>query len=112
MSDVPSMCFFCEHNRYSRKEILKGVDREFDWDKTKESCDTYPNGIPEAVFRAGHRFPKPNDHGVQFRGNLPFTDSRSQEQEDAAYEHALEYIDRDNEYEAKYGRKRPTVRIL
>ncbi len=113
----PSMCFFCEHNKYSREEIKKGLyNRDFDWDKVMLSCDAYPNGITGGVFNSGHLYPKLNDNGIQFSGDNPFSFDTTQEDEDASYEFASEYIDRENmtdeKYMAKYGKERPTVRIF
>ena len=36
------------------------------YDKVVAHCEAYPDGIPEAVFYAGHRYPKPDDNGLQF----------------------------------------------
>ena len=120
MSEHIEMCFFCEHNKYGWREIEKDLKRGFDIDpdKAQKSCDAYPDGIPDAVFSAGHRFPKPNDKGIQFQGYEGFDimDNRTQEQEDDAYKNVFESIDRENmtdeEYKVKYGREKPTLYVI
>ena len=51
------------------KRFEKDLKRGFNVDpeKAQESCDAYPDGIPDAVFSAGHRFSKPDDKGIQFQ---------------------------------------------
>lgn len=72
------LCFFCKHL----------VDSFYDEeaDKTTYYCEAYPKGIPEAVFKSGHLYPKPCDNGVQFKlsedRKLPDYYHRSQEEED------------------------------
>ena len=108
----PEMCFFCVHNSYSKEEIKKGLyNRGFDWEKVRISCDAYPNGIPKAVFIAGHLYPKPNDNGIQFEGDNPFTDDITQEKEDSSYYFIKKYLEEQamspEEYKAKFGKDKP-----
>ena len=92
------MCYYCEHVRRDNDKRIQ-----------VETCDAYPNGIPEAVLEAGHKFPKPNDNGIQFKGSYPFPDEINEiteEDEDKSYD---EEVMTDEEYFAKYGREKPMV---
>ncbi len=37
-----------------------------EYERVIAHCEAYPNGIPEAVFYAGHIYAKPNDNGLHF----------------------------------------------
>lgn len=58
-------------------------------------CEAYPDGVPEAVYHAGHFYPKPGDNGLQFKLiegiKLPEYIEQSQEKEDANYRGYAEY---------------------
>jgi len=42
-----------------------------EYQKIVAHCEAYPDGIPEAVFYAGHIFAKPDDNGLQFTPKNP-----------------------------------------
>ena len=64
-----------------------------EYDKVIAHCEAYPNGIPEAVFYAGHFYPKPDDNGLQFlpkkEDSLP--DRKSENAENKKYQELKEY---------------------
>ena len=72
-SGIP-MCIFC-------KRKLKD---------NANACEAYPNGIPDAVYFAGHLFPKPGDGGKQFIPSsiksYDFFIKQTKKEEDASYE--------------------------
>lgn len=53
-------------------------------------CEAYPNGIPDAVYFAGHIFPKPGDGGLQFiplnQSDYKLFEETTKEEEDDSYE--------------------------
>ena len=87
------MCYYCERSKYNNDGLIK-------------ICEAYPDGIPQAVLEAGHFFPKPGDNGIQFKGNYPFSDGRTEEDENKGYD---EEVMTDKEYLKKYGEEKPKV---
>ena len=74
-------------------------------------CEAYPDGIPEAVFYAGHMYPKPGDNGLQFK---PLNDAvmeiysylrHSQKDEDANYQGYAKYYEEVNMSDAEFVEK-------
>ena len=74
-------------------------------------CEAYPDGIPEAVFYAGHMYPKPGDNGLQFK---PVNDAvmeiysylrHSQKDEDANYQGYAKYYEEVNMSDAEFVEK-------
>ncbi len=59
MSRGPLWCELC----------ARLTDSKLNEDFTERTyyCEAYPDGIPEAVFYAGHLYPKPDDHGLRFK---------------------------------------------
>ena len=91
MSRGPLWCDFC----------TRATDSELNEDMTKRTyyCEAYPKGIPEAVFYAGHLYPKPGDNGLRFK---PIDErvikdfsylQQTQEEEDANYRGYKEFYD-------------------
>ena len=86
-----SLCFLCKHIKGSRYDEQR--------DESTYYCKAYSQGIPEAVFHAGHLYPKPGDNGIQFEqmsGALTPEDvgrNHSQEEEDADYRGYQEYYE-------------------
>ena len=80
LSGIP-MCEFC-------KRRLEDKDR---------ACEAYPNGIADAVYFAGHLFPKPGDGGKQFIPSsiksYDFFTKQTKKEEDASYETFKHYRD-------------------
>ena len=89
MSRGPLWCDFC----------TRATDSELNEDMTKRTyyCEAYPKGIPEAVFYAGHLYPKPGDNGIQFEApkgiKLPDYLTHTQEEEDVNYRGYKEFYD-------------------
>ena len=59
MSRGPLWCELC----------TRMTDSKLNEDMTERTyfCEAYPEGIPEAVFYAGHLYPKPGDHDLRFK---------------------------------------------
>ena len=97
------LCFSCKH--------IKGARYDEKRDATTYYCKAYPKGIPEAVFRSGHLYPKPGDNGVQFE-QMPGTatpddvkENRSQKEEDADYRGYQEYYEEVNMSDFEFAEK-------
>ena len=105
-----SDCYFCENN----PNRLEELDKPGHKGNVRDGCPAYPEGIPEAVFCSGHKYPKPGDHGIQFKGSLPsellFMESESEEAENKCYQAWVKFLDKksltDEEYLKKYGQKK------
>ena len=54
------MCCFCKHSR--PETVVKTPAGR------RETCDAFPQGIPDAIFLEGfdHRMPFPGDGGIRF----------------------------------------------
>ena len=103
MLAYPPLCDFCTR--------LKSYKLE-EYDKIIGTCEAYPKGIPEAVFYAGHIYPKPGDNGKQFKsedGKVPEFHQQSQKEEDTNYKEYAEYYEEldmtDEEFQAKMKRE-------
>ena len=116
-----SDCLFCEHNPNRLEEIEKrgdGIGLGLGWSKLREGCAAYPDGIPEAVVNSGHTYPKPDDHGIQFKGVNPFNSAHfeNEDAENKCYQAWVEYFDQrdlaDEDYLKKYGHKKTTGTLL
>ena len=103
----PPLCWLCKHLKPERK-----YDEDLDY--TTYYCAAYPDGVPEAVFEAGHRYPKPGDHGIQFElkdgeKDLPPEMRSTQAEEDKSYRWYANYYEElnmtDEEFEAKMKRE-------
>lgn len=65
------------------------------YEKVVAHCEAYPDGIPEAVVYAGHRYPKPDDKELQFTPKNPEEHIRkvSQKEEDEEYKELQKYYE-------------------
>ena len=103
MSMPEPLCFFCKH-------ISDTSDYDEERDETIYYCKAYPKGIPEAVFYAGHLYPKPGDNGIQFEQmpgtrELPDYLKQSQKEEDENYRGYAEYYEEVNMSDAEFDAK-------
>ena len=94
---------------------LKDSTYDEERDKTTYYCEAYPKGIPDAVFHAGHLYPKPGDNGLRFKplNKRDMEDfsylQHTQAEEDEDYRWYSEYYEEvnmtDAEFEAKMKRE-------
>lgn len=76
------LCDFCKR----LKDFELG-----EYDKVIAHCEAYPEGIPEAVVYAGHLYPKPDDNGLQFLGEVPDNLKKSRVKENREYRELKKY---------------------
>lgn len=103
MSRGPLWCELCAR--------LKDSNYDEEQDDTTYYCEAYPDGVPEAVFQAGHLYPKPGDNGLRFK---PITEKvmkqfsylqHSQKDEDADYRGYQEYYEEVNMSDFEFAEK-------
>ena len=100
------MCNMCKH-------LSPNVEIDDENVRTIHYCQAYPDGIPDAVYEAGHIYPKPGDHGIQFEasdgGGVPERWQQSQAEEDKTYNWYANYYSEldmtDEEFTAKMKRE-------
>ena len=108
MSFIP-LCNICKHlHDEGSFDEKRGISIDY--------CDAYPDGIPEAVQRSGHIYPKPGDNGIEFepisaasKFVLEHYTGQSQAEEDEAYNWYANYYEEldmtDEEFTAKMKRE-------